>query len=230
MSVPSLTVVGRAAREVVPDRVGVAVAVRTAVLGTPQEALAACASARRRLLDHLATAWPGGAIADGRITTRAESRRVKTEEFGVQEERWETYGHTGHCVVTVEDGAEAAAAIVAAAGAHPDVDSVSPGFTVGPELERAVSVELEQEAVRDALERAAGLAAAAGLAVGAVLSIGEPGPPAHDRDGIVYGASASYDRSVRTLEEELGELRPEPEDREERVTVRVALVSLSPPS
>ncbi len=224
MSVPTLTVVGRAEREVVPDRVVVSVGVRTPVLESPQLALDRCAEARRRLLDDLRDAHPGSTIADGRITTEAAQRRVETELAGRTEQQWEVYGHTGHCLVTLEDDVGAAAAIVATAGAHPDAERVSPDFAVSPALARETQVELEQEAVRDALERAKGLAAAAGLAVGPVLSIGEPGPsPSPRLEEVAYSARAAL--SVEELEDQLGELRPEPETRSERVTVRVALVA-----
>ena len=161
MTVPTLTVVGRAERDVVPDRVVVSVAVRTPMLPSPQQALGRCAEARRRLLDHLRDAHPTSTIADGRITTLAEQRRVKVEDEldGSTEERWEIDGYTGHCLVTLEDDAAAAAAIVASAGTHPDAERVSPAFVVSRDLARRTAVDLEQEAVRDALDRAEGLAA-----------------------------------------------------------------------
>jgi hypothetical protein len=58
-----------------------------------------------------------------------------------------------------------------------------PEFRVGAELDRRVALELEQEAVRDALARAAGLAEAAGMTVAGILSIREPREPAAPRDG-----------------------------------------------
>ena len=180
VTVPTLTVVGRAERDVVPDRVVVSVELRTPVLPSPQEALGRCAEARRRLLDDLRAAHPASAIADGRITTQAQQRRVKIEDEldGYTEERWEVDGYTGHCLVTLEDDVAAAASIVATAGTHPDAERVSPAFVVSRALGRLTAVDLEQEAVRDALDRAEGLASAAGMAVGPVLAIGEPGPPA----------------------------------------------------
>jgi uncharacterized protein YggE len=226
--VPTLTVVGRAERDVVPDRVVVSVAVTTPVLPSPQAALARCAEARRRLLDDLRDAHPASAIADGRITTQAEQRRVtiETELEGYTEERWEVHGYTGRCIVTLEDEVVAAAAIVATAGTHPDAERVIPAFVVSPALARETQVQLEQEAVRDALDRAKGLAAAAGLAVGPVLSIGEPGPAPPGRfEEIAYGAPPRSIMSAVELEDQLGELRPDPETRSERVTVRVALVA-----
>jgi uncharacterized protein YggE len=231
VTVPTLSVVGRAERDVVPDRVVVSVAVRTPMLPSPQQALGRCAEARRRLLDHLRDAHPTSTIADGRITTQAEGRRVKVEDEldGYTEERWEIDGYTGHCLVTLEDDAAAAAAIVASAGTHPDAERVFPAFVVSRELARRTAVDLEQEAVGDALARAEGLAAAAGMAVGPVLAIGEPGPPALGRYDEVY---PSLSRSVSAMsagevEEALGELRPDPETRSDRVTVRVALVAAS---
>ena len=232
MTVPTLTVTGRSERDVVPDRVVVSVEVTTPVLPSPQAALARCAEARRRLLDDLRAAHPGSAIADGRITTQAEQRRVKieTELEGRTEERWEVHGYTGHCLVTLEDDAAAAAAIVASAGTHPDARRVLPSFIVGRALARQSQVELEREAVRDALDRAEGLAAAAGLAVGPVLSIGEPGPPPPGRfEEVTYSAQSRSVLSADELEAELGELRPEPETRSDTVTVRVALVAHAKP-
>ena len=231
MTVSTLLVVGQADRDVVPDRVVVSVGVQTPVLPSPQAALARCAEARRRLLDDLHAALPACEITDGRIATRAEQRRVKLEAEleGYTEERWEISGYTGHCVVTLEDEAAAAAAIVASAGTHPDAERVMPAFVVSRELARRTQVELEQEAVRDGLERAQGLAAAAGLAVGPVLSIGEPGPLSPARfEGVAYSASSSM--STDDLDDQLGELRPEPETLTDTVTVRVALVALAKPS
>ncbi len=162
MPVPTLMVVGDAEREVTPDRVAVAVGVQTPVLPTAQEALADAAQARRRLLDHLAAGLPGTRVSDGRVTTRQEQRSVAEERPGRTETRWEVAGYTGLCQIVIEDDAARAAEIVASAGSHPDAERVTPRFTVSRELERRTRDELEQEAVRDALARAAGLAAAAG--------------------------------------------------------------------
>jgi len=224
VTVPTLTVVGRAERDVMPDRVVVSVEVGTPTLPSPQDALGRCAEARRRLLDDLRRANPTSAIADGRITTRAEQRRVTVEDEpdGYTEERWEVDGYTGHCLVTLEDDVAAAAALVASAGTHPEAERVSPAFAVSRALGRQTQVELEQEAVRDALERALGLAAAAGMAVGPVLAIGEPDPaPTARYEEVAYGARLM---SAGEVENALGELRPDPETRSERITVRVALV------
>jgi uncharacterized protein YggE len=225
VAVPTLFVMGDAEREVVPDRVVVSVTVQTPVLRSPQEALSRAAEARRRLLDHLEGALPGTAIADGRVTTREEQRRVEEERPGRTETRWEVAGYTGLCLVVIEDGAARAPEIVAAAGAHPDAERVSPAFEVGPQLARRVRDELEREAVRDALARAEGLAAAAGLSVGPVVSIGESGPRPEPRDdGLRALADHAYPApAADELEDALGELRPEPEVRRARVPVRVAL-------
>jgi uncharacterized protein YggE len=225
VTVPTLTVVGRAQRDVLPDRVVVSVAVTTKRLPSPQQALTWCAKARRRLLDDLRAAHPATTISDGRITTQAEQRRVKVEDEldGYTEERWEIDGYTGHCLVTLEDDVAAAAAIVGTAGTHPDAERVSPGFVVSPALGRQTAVELEREAVRDALDRAQGLAAAAGMAVGPVLAIGGPDPAPAVRYGETFSSARSM--SAGEVEEALGELRPEAETRSDRVTVRVALVA-----
>ncbi len=222
MTTPTLYVLGRAARLVVPDRVVVSAAVRTPVLPSPQEALAVCAAARRRLLDHLHAACPGSAIADGRIATEPDQHRVTTELAGRREERWEVRGYSGACVVTIEDDASAAGAIVAAAGSHPDAERTVPRFAVGPELARRTRAELEEEAIRDALARAQGLAGAAGLRVGPVLSIGEPERPPREES---YALHAMADvSSPRELEDDLGELRPEPEPFDAAMPVRLALL------
>ena len=224
MTTPTLYVLGRAGRLVMPDRVVVSVAVRTPVLPSPQEALAVCAAARRRLLDHLHAACPDSAIADGRIATEPDQHRVTTELAGRREERWEVRGYSGACVVTIEDDASAAGAIVAAAGSHPDAERTVPRFAVGPELARRSRAELEEEAIRDALARAQGLAGAAGLRVGPVLSIGEPEPERPSR-GEPHALYAMADpSSPRELEDELGELRPEPERFDTAMPVRLALL------
>ncbi|MGD9697054.1 MAG: SIMPL domain-containing protein [Thermoleophilia bacterium] len=225
MRIPSVVVVGRAEREVVPDRVVVTVLVTTAVLPSAAEALAACAEARRRLLDHLAATCAGARVTDGRVTTQPERRLVTRNTATGTEEGWEVHGHTGRCAVDVEDAAGRAAAIVAQAGAHPDAHSVVPVFVVGAALARSTAIELEREAVRDALERAAGLAEAAGLAPGQVLSIGE----SRRRSGPTAFADATHrlaavpPDAAAAVAEDLGELRPEPERRSESVAVRVAL-------
>jgi uncharacterized protein YggE len=233
VAVPTLFVMGSAERLVTPDRVVVSVSVRTPVLRTAQEALSRAAEARRRLLDQLAGTLPGARISDARITTRQEQRRVEEERPGGVETRWEVAGYTGLSEVTVEDDAARAGEIVAAAGAHPDAERVAPRFEVSPELGRRVRDELEQEAVRDALTRAQGLAAAAGMAAGAVVSIGEHAlaPVPRDDDQIVY-SRAMPDLSTQELEEALGELRPEPVLRSQHVPVRVSLreVGGDPPS
>ena len=225
MAVPTLLVTGSAERLVTPDRALVSVDVQTPVLRTSQEALARAAEARRRLVDHLEGALPDVAVADGRITTRQEQRRVEEERFGGTETRWEVAGYSGLCAIAVEAEAGRAAEIVAAAGSHPDAERVSPGFTVSPELEASVRDELEQEAVRDALRRAEGLAAAAGMGVGGVVSIGEAGPlPPQDwPGGRPDMAERAYAMSADELEEQLGELRPEPRLRSASVPVRVGL-------
>jgi uncharacterized protein YggE len=225
----TLLVVGDAEREVTPDRVVVAISVQTPVLGTAQEALSGAAEARRRALDHLAAHLPGSRVSDGRVTTRQEQRSVEEREPGRTETRWEVAGYTGLCQILVEDGADRAAEIVATAGSHPDAERVTPRFTVSRELERRTRDELEQEAVRDALARAAGLAAAAGATVGPIVSIGEhaPRPEPPDEGPRMYAQRAlpmGADAAADILEEALGELRPEPELRTARVPVRLALV------
>jgi uncharacterized protein YggE len=225
--VPTLLVTGSAERLVTPDRVVVTVRVQTAVLPTPQEALATAADARRRLLDHLGRELPWAAVTDGRITTRQEGREVTEDRPGGTETRWEVAGHTGLAAIAVEGQAARAGEIVASAGAHPDAALVRPEFRVGPALGRRVRDELEQEAVRDALARAQGLAAAAGMVVDGVLSIGERPPPVPRDEPTVL-----MQRSIAApeLEEALGELRPEPEPRAAEVPVRLALRAAGEPA
>jgi uncharacterized protein YggE len=226
MAVPTLFVMGSAEREIVPDRVVVSVSVETPLLRSPQEALARAAEARRRLLDDLAAAVPGSAIADGRIATRQEQRSIEEERPGRTERRWEVAGYTGHCLITVEDEATMAATIVASAGVHPDAERVTPAFEVSRALARRVRDQLEQEAVRDALVRAEGLAGAAGMAVGPVVSIGEYDPPAAAQrdDAVAYSPRERAYVDQDQLEDTLGELRPEPQLRTAWVPVRLALV------
>lgn len=230
MAEPTLFVVGDAEREVTPDRALVRVDVQTPVLRTAQEALGRAADARRRLLDHLEAALPEQTITDARITTRQEQRQVAAKVAGTTETRWQVAGYTGLATVWVGGDASRAAEIVAAAGAHPDAERVVPAFEVSPELGRRVRDELEQEAVRDALARATGLAAAAGLAVGPVLSIGEHGPSLEPRyeEGVRMFADRAYSASAAAdLAEALGELRPDRELHSARVPVRVALVAVA---
>lgn len=225
MTVPTLFVTGSAERDVTPDRVVVSVSVQTPVMPTPQAALSAAAEARRRLLGHLQASLADVAISDGRVTTRQEQRQVRTERPGGTETSWEVAGYTGLCLIAIEADADRAAEIVAAAGAHPDAERVSPAFEVSAALERRAHDELEREAVRDALARAEGLAAAAGMVVGRVVSIGEHGPPPQrppDYEHMRYSPSVA-DMSADALEEALGELRPEPERRAAEVPVRLEL-------
>ena len=227
MPVPTLLVTGTAERLVMPDRVVVTVRVQTPVLPSPQDALAAAAQARRRLLDHLGRALPWAAVTDGRITTREEQRKVAVDRPGGTETHWEVAGYTGLCAIALEGEAGQAAEIVAAAGAHADAAEVRPDFHVSPELGRRVRDELEREAVGDALTRAEGRAAAAGMAVDGVLSIGEHAPPAPREE---YGAVMDRSFAAADLEEALGELRPEPEPRSAEVPVRVALRAAREPA
>jgi uncharacterized protein YggE len=178
VNVATLFVTGSAEREVTPDLVVVPVRVQTPVLPTARSAPSAAAQARRRLVDHLEGALAGAAISDGRITTRQEERQVAVERPGGTETRWEAAGDTGRCPVAVEAEAGRAAEIVAAAGAHPDAERVSPAFEVSAALERSTRDELERDAVRDALARAEGLAAAAGMAVADALGELRPEPEA----------------------------------------------------
>jgi uncharacterized protein YggE len=225
VTVPTLFVTGSAEREVTPDLVVVSVSVQTPVMPTPQAALSAAADARRRLLGHLEAGLAGVAISDGRVTTRQEQRQIRAERPGGTETRWEVAGSTGLCLITIQAGAARAAEIVAAAGAHPDAERVSPAFEVSAALERSTRDDLERDAVRDALARAEGLAAAAGMAVGRVVSIGEHAPASPQPPGVEHMRYSQplADMSPDELEEALGEPRPEPEPRAAEVPVRLEL-------
>jgi uncharacterized protein YggE len=216
-------VAGEAEREVVPDRVVVAVSIRTPVLPTPAEALALGVARRARVREALAAATPGVTISDARVTTVAEHDHIEEPDArGRVVSRLVLRGHTGVCELRVEAEAGRAAAIVGAAGSHPDVAATRPGFVIGPTLRRAVERELEQEAVRDALGRGAGLAAAAGMRCGEVLSIGEApsaGEP-YERDIML----ADMRMEAGPLEEAIGELVPEAQTLSARVPVRLALL------
>ncbi|MBJ7457486.1 MAG: SIMPL domain-containing protein, partial [Thermoleophilia bacterium] len=131
-------------------------------------------------------------------------------------------GHYGICDLRVEAEAGRAAAIVGAAGSHPDVAAVRPGFAIGAALRRTVERELEQDAVRDALTRGAALAEAAGMRCGEVLAIGEPPATADPHEGHIILASMQMDDGA--LEEAIGELVPEAQTLSARVPVRLALM------
>ncbi|MGD9571948.1 MAG: SIMPL domain-containing protein, partial [Thermoleophilia bacterium] len=134
----------------------------------------------------------------------------------------EVAGHRGDCTLHARAEAGAAAVLVAAAGSLPDVFRVLPRFEVSRALAQATTRELEQEAVRDGLERAASLARAAGVRAGAVLRIAEPGSR-HD-DGMVVYSRMAYSGAPGEIDpDDIGELVPEPEVLSARVLVTVAL-------
>jgi uncharacterized protein YggE len=223
---PTLYVTGRSEREVVPDRVVVHVHVESEPHRAPQAAIAAAAAARRRILDDLAAAHPDARITDARVTTVPEHATI-TEDLGQgrTSERFEVTGHRGRALVRLEGPVDRAHALMASAGAHPDAARAVPEFVVSPDLARRVDGELEQEAVRDALARAAGIAEAAGMAVTGILSIGEAATPPPGGDLAVHAMERAYmsvdDRD--RLEEALGELRPDPVVRSAVMPLRVTL-------
>ena len=224
MAEPEISVDGRAEREVVPDRVVVAVTVRTRVLPTASEALADCAARRRRLLDALAAARPGATIRDGRIAVREHEVRVKDQGSGETVERWEVRGHYGDCLVEAEEPAGEAAALVAAAGALPEATAVRPGFRVSPGLARTVEGELQQEAARDGVARAGAIAVALGVAAGGILSVAEPsGRGGGYEPHIAFARSADAGMGPDDIAADLGELRPDPVTMEAVMAVRVAI-------
>jgi uncharacterized protein YggE len=218
-----VNVVGEAERQVVPDRVVVTVSIRTPTLPTPAEALALGIVRRARVREALAAAVPGAAVSDARVTTSAEHEHVEEPDArGRVVSRSVVRGHYGVCELRVEDAAGRAGAIMGAAGAHPDVAAATPGFAIGADLRRAVERELEQEAVRDALVRGAGLAEAAGMRCGEVLVIGDPPAAAEPYErGIVL---AELRMEAGALEDAIGELVPEARTLSARVPVSLALL------
>ena len=219
---PEIHVTGHAEREVVPDRVVVGVSVQTVVLQSPADALSACASARRRVLEAVHAARPGddGTIRDGRVVVQPEQVRVEEQQAGRMVERWDVVGYRGACLVEVEGPTADAAAIVALAGAHPDASSVAPRFVVSPSLARTVNRDLQQRAARDGMERAAGIAKTLGATLGAIISVAEPDLLRSPDQMTAFAMKA--DR-VGEIAADLGELRPDPVTMEARIAVRVAL-------
>ena len=221
---PTVNVVGEAEREVVPDRVVVTVSIRTPVLPTPAEALALGVARRARVREELAAAVPDATVSDARVTTVAEHEHIEEPDArGRVVSRSVVRGHSGACELRVEAAADRAAAIMGAAGSHQDVAAARPGFAIGAGLRRAVERELEQEAVRDALARAAGLAGAAGMRCGEVLAIGEPpagGDEPRRREVVLH----SMAMDAGEMEEAIGELVPEARTLSARVPVGLALL------
>lgn len=224
--VPSLRVTGAAEREVVPDEVVVTIVIATGLVPTAREALELCAAARGRVRQALAGV-PDAEVADARITTTPEYETVEEPDArGRVSHRSVLVGHRGRCTLRARGALAVAGALMDTAGTHPDVTSARPGFRLSRPLARRVARELEQEAVRDALIRADGLARAAGMRAGDVMEIGEaisgPGWTSYreSRDMVAYSA-AEPDHAV---EEELGELVPEPELHSGAISVRVALL------
>lgn len=168
-------VVGEAEREVVPDEAVVRVEISTPTLPTPAAALEEGSARRARVRDALAVGAPGARVADARVTTVAiHADREQRDERGEVTRRSVVVGHRGACRLEVIAPADEVATILGVAGSHPDVEQMDPGFRISRPRGRALRRELEAEAVRDALARAASLATAAGLRAGAVVAIGDP--------------------------------------------------------
>lgn len=224
-SLPSLRVTGAAEREVVPDEVVVSVVIATARVPTAREALERCAAARGRVREALARV-PDAEVADARVTTAPEHEHVEEPDArGRVSHRSVLVGYRGRCLLSARGALGLAGALMEAAGTHPDVTSARPAFRLSRPLARRVARELEQEAVRDALIRADGLARAAGMRAGDVMEIGEPpaGPgwTSYEPRGAVAHSAAGPDDGV---EGELGELVPEPELHTGAISVTVALL------
>ncbi len=219
---PHVEVTGDAEREVVPDEIVVTVEIRTPTLPRPTDALAE-GIARRGRVRPLLEGLDGVTLADARVTTAPVHREVKeSDPYGGTTTRMEVLGHRGECTLQARAAAGLATVIVATAGSLPDVFRVIPRFEVSRSLSRATTRELEQEAVRDGLARAAALAEAGGVRSGAVLRIGEPGSRGYD-DGQVLYSRAYSDASMGIDPDDIGELVPEPVTLSARVVVTVAL-------
>ncbi len=224
MGVPVVRVVGQAEREVVPDEAVVRVEITTPALPTPSEALAEGVARRARVREALAAGAPGARVADARVTTvAAYGEREERDGRGQVTRRSVVVGHRGACRLEATAPADGVAEIVRAAGGHPDVDRVDPGFRISRARRRALRRELEAEAVRDAMARAASLATAAGLRAGAVVAIGDP-PSATAPGGWPDGTRVLAEMSAPG---DLGEVVPVAE----RVSAEVPVtVELLPPA
>lgn len=227
--IPTLYIVGTAEREVTPDRVEVTLSIDTPLHAESAPALADAARMRSRVTDAMRVQFPDLGMVDRRVTVQEVTRRVERRTaLGEVETHYERRGFTGHCAVVLGAGVERAAEIVAHAGAHPDVARFHAAFTLSDELRRSAQLELEADAVRDGLDRAAGLAAAAGGRVAEVISIGEWRRGADHGAGsgrwdAVYSLSDSNRSLADDIHDELGELVPEPVRRSASMPMRVAL-------
>lgn len=229
-AIPTLYVVGTAEREVTPDQVEVALRITTLLHPEAADALADAAGMRARVTDVMGTQLPGVAIVDRRISVREEGKKVERRSgYQTYETHFERRGFTGHCEVILKAAADRAAELVAHGGAQPDVGELQPAFTLSADLRRATLRQLEGDAVRDGLERAADLAAAAGGQMAQIISIGEWLPGEQRADSHSWPSSvlsmelALEDSSPRAIVDALGEIRPEPLQRSASVPVRVAL-------
>lgn len=223
--VPHVTVIGAAEREVVPDEVVVVLEIVTPVLATPTEALSLGIEWRRIVRDLLTESAPDAIVSDARVTTMTEHEEVRERDvYGDQTARVEIRGHRGVCEVRARAAAGRAAALMALAGTQAAVTRARPEFVISRDLNRTSLRELEQDAVRDGLKRAEGLAAAAGLRPGGVISITPPGMSRgeiHEQDMVAFSPMAKAARI--DMEEALGEIAPEPSLLSATVSVTIAL-------
>lgn len=223
LNLPTVQVIGDAEREVVPDEVVVVVVIETPVMSTPADALSLGVSRRGRVREALASGAPEAEVSDARVTTVAEYEHVEEPDAqGRVTSRSIVRGHRGLCELRGRAKAARAAALVGVLGTHSDVARVRPIFVVSRTLARSVERELGQEAVRDALGRAKGLARAAGMRLGEVIAIGEPPGRADPHEsGMLIRATLS---DAHELEDSLGELIPMPQTLSARIAVTVALL------
>lgn len=222
---PTIHVLGRAERRVLPDRVAVWISVQTPVLPTPAEALALGVERRGRIREALAAGAPGATVSDARVTTVPQYEQVEeADALGRITSHPELRGHRGVCRLVAEADAAAAARIVGIAGTHPDAAGAQPSFEIGAALRRTVERELEQEAVRDAIKRARGLAIAAGKRLGDVLSIGEPPAPRAAPEEGGWAVYSMKSEAGLPMEDVIGELVPEAQVIAAAVPVSLALL------
>lgn len=219
----ALTLFGRAATTVLPDRVVVTAVLRSAVHPEAPRALGEVADDRRALLALLRERHPDALIADGAIAVHEHHVEVEEPGRGIE---LRVAGLQAVAEVRVEAPAAEAAAVIASAGAFPGTDGLTHSFLVSPALERATRVRLQAEAIREARSRAVELAAAAELAVAGIAAIGEATggwSPYPEASFAMRAKGGGLDEHADALLADLGEVRPEPVELVERVRVRFRL-------
>ena len=232
--VPDVGVEGRARRRVVPDRVRVTVSLRTPVVRTPQAALRDAVAARERLRARAESALPDAERADGRLVAEPQQARETRplpagadHPGGLTQTEWVTVGYAGVGEMRLDDAAEKAAAMVDALRGHADAEGVVARFYVAPATRDAVHDTLQCDALRDARDRAANLAAALGQAIGPALSVdalaGQPRPWGGVAERLAVMDAADGGDAGTDDDPEMSELVPEPVEVVATVHARFAL-------